>query len=1110
TIPSLGLRLPPTLADHSQVLDAVDAVGAMAQSLGESVTTLDDAIADEDPVAIIAGGLAVITALAGLIEAITTLAQQLDDLAGSLGGLTAPERAEVQAFAAELPRKLLDYFLIQYLEALSLPTVEVLNLIGLLEKRREEGLPGDPLNPPYLRRTLHIERLQTMFENPAQHLQDLYDWGSPTFDGQILFDLLQELFDALDLPVDILETGGVKTLEAYVFSLTPNTTTSPPSLDLKVRIPATEDLDTELPVVSIWSTRLTLAARFEAGLEGNLSPPFTLSLGFPTAEAGLDLALGIVGQDAEGPLVIFGVTGGSRVEAQKLAADIGLSLGFSADGATAEPLIGAAVEGGKLVVDLSGGDGFITEVVSAQGIEGNFDLKALWQASAGLAFEGSGGVEIAIPTHISLGPIELQNFYIILAFTADPPVKLETSVAFKANLGPLQAVIDRMGAEARLRFPADNDGNLGPLDLTFAFKAPSGVGLSIDAAVVKGGGFLRFDPDKEQYDGILELDLSGIVSVKAIALITTRLPDGSKGFSLLLIITAEFGSPIQLGLGFTLSAVGGLLGLNRTMRLEVIATGIRDGGINSIMFPQNVVENASRIISDLKNYFPVEDGTFLIGPMVKIGWGTPNLVTVSLGIIIEIPGNIAILGVLKVVLPDEEAALIVIQVNFIGAIEFDKKRLWFFAAIFDSRILFITLEGEMGLLVGWGDDASFVVSVGGFHPAFNPPPLPFGAIARIAISILNTDFARIRIEGYFAVTSNSVQFGAAVELYFGLDAFNIDGHLAFDALFRFSPFYFIITISASLSVKVFGVGLFSVRMRGSLEGPTPWHVEGTGSISLLFFDIDVDFSHTWGSEAETTLPPISVMPLLVDEYQKSENWLATLPAANQLLVSLRSAEATADLILHPVGSLKVSQRAVPLGLTIDKVGNQKPSDANRFDVSISSAGIDERGAVEESFAVGQYFDKSDDALLNAKSFEPMKGGLELSVAGEQVHAPQAVRRIVRYEKIIVDTHFERFVQSFFTWVGALFSLFLNGNAVSKATISYKQQKALKPFEDKVEVGVATYAVTFNSDNTAYNQEALNFTSQVQAEEFMKQQVATDPNLAKELHVIPQVEMQGAE
>ena len=35
----------------------------------------------------------------------------------------------------------------------------------------------------------------------------------------------------------------------------------------------------------------------------------------------------------------------------------------------------------------------------------------------------------------------------------------------------------------------------------------------------------------------------------------------------------------------------------------------------------------------------------------------------------------------------------------------------------------------------------------------------------------------------------------------------VDGHLAFDALFQFSPFYFIIEVSASVSLKVFGVGL---------------------------------------------------------------------------------------------------------------------------------------------------------------------------------------------------------------------------------------------------------------------------------------------------------------
>ena len=35
-------------------------------------------------------------------------------------------------------------------------------------------------------------------------------------------------------------------------------------------------------------------------------------------------------------------------------------------------------------------------------------------------------------------------------------------------------------------------------------------------------------------------------------------------------------------------------------------------------------------------------------------------------------------------------------------------------------------------------------------------------------------------------------------------------------------------------------------------------------------------------------------------------------------------------MLHPLGTLRVSQRAVPLDLKIDKVGSQKPSDANKY------------------------------------------------------------------------------------------------------------------------------------------------------------------------------------
>ena len=67
------------------------------------------------------------------------------------------------------------------------------------------------------------------------------------------------------------------------------------------------------------------------------------------------------------------------------------------------------------------------------------------------------------------------------------------------------------------------------------------MGLAVDAGIVTGGGYLYFDFDRGEYAGVLELSIAEVVSVKAIGLITTRMPDGSKGFSLLIIITAYAG-----------------------------------------------------------------------------------------------------------------------------------------------------------------------------------------------------------------------------------------------------------------------------------------------------------------------------------------------------------------------------------------------------------------------------------------------------------------------------------------------------------------------------------------------------------------------------------------
>lgn len=1038
-------------------------------------------------------------------------------------------KSGVPAEFAAIGKRLLDHLIFTYLFDYHPAANFLLLLFGIIDTKGQQQKVFPQMN---------YARLPKVFTDIGGLAGDVYDWGTNDFDSDLLLVRLQPL----------LRYGGITAQLVPIEAATSpaGIDTERPLADQQLRIPLFEvkrsgdDSEVGLSLIPLapsgnksrgialvpfgiatveekirlqdnWQLKIQasadslipwgIAVRPEGveltGLAGSIPPPRA------------NLAITVEREiPSDMRTLLLGSVDGPRVELGTIGLKIGLE--FERDW---NFFIELPVRDLRTVISVAEGDGFLQKILPENGVEANFDLALGISPAHGVYFRGSTGLEILLPTHISLGPLEFQSLTICLKIS-NGAIPITAGATIKAHLGPLKASVEDLGIQATFSFSDNNSGNLGPIDLSLGFKPPNGVGLAIDTGVVKGGGYLYFDFDKEEYAGALELVFSEFLTLKAIGLITTRMPDGSKGFSLLVIITAEFGSPIQLSFGFTLNCLGGLLALNRTMRLQPLVEGVRTGAVNSVMFPTNVVENAPRIISDLRTFFPPQLEIFLIGPMAKIGWGTPSLVTLSLGIIIEIPGNIAILGILKVALPDEDAALLVLQVNFMGAIEFDKKRAWIFAGLYESRVLFITIEGQMGVLVAWGDNANFVVSVGGFHPAFNPPPLPFPEPNRIAVSILNTSFAKIRAEGYFAVTSNTVQFGARAELFFGVSAFKIDGHIAFDALFQFSPFYFIISISSSLGVKVFGIGLFSVRMRGSLEGPTPWHVEGTGSISLLFFDIDVDFSHTWGEEAETTLPPIQVMPLLKAEYEKLENWRAEVPAANNILVSLRKIETTEDIVLHPVGTLKISQRLAPLDLTIDKLGAQKPSDANYFTLSVDTEGvnaedIEEIAAAEEMFAMPQFKDMADSKKLSSPAFEKQKGGVEVSAKGEQLKTTSAVKRVVRYEQIIIDSNFKRFVKPFFKLIGVLFNLFLNGSAITKSTLSNKYKKQKMPFADKIAVMPNAYAVAFNTDNAPFNEEAKAFTSYAQAEEFMNQKVKGDPNLQDSLHVIPEVEMKRA-
>ncbi|HEY3726035.1 MAG TPA: DUF6603 domain-containing protein [Solirubrobacteraceae bacterium] len=1105
-ITELGLRLPPPIAADAQLAAAISTTATAAGALEPAIEQLINAITADDAAQIVSAGLSLIGKLRDVLTGGAAIGTDLSAALAAAGGLTPAQQAELESFAAGLPRKLLDFTLVEYLRAKGPTIMPTLTLLGVVDDRPVPGDPADPVAPPAQLRAVHLDRLVNALLSPQTYLEAAFGFGTPAFDGSQLFALLQGYLQEMKLPVDVIAAPGQPLiLEAYLLRLSVDPTASPPKLTFRLRFDAIEDFERTYPLGSLWNLALSAKARFDAGLEGTVAAPLQIGFAPPTGTVTVDLEIGLAAQRTGGTVVLFAEAGATKLEAQQISFTVGVTALAGTGGVSAEPSVSGAFTGGHLKIDMSGGDGFISTITGGTNIDANLDFKLQWSPSSGFQIEGSSAIQIAIPSHLSLGPIEVDKLYLQLGLSGGA-LPAELSGAFSANLGPLTASVDRIGLSVNTTFP-DHGGNLGPADVSLAFKPPNGVGLSVDAGIVSGGGFLYIDAEHGQYAGALQLKFADFLDLSAIGLIDTRLPDGSSGFSLLIIITADFGAGIQLGFGFTLNAVGGLIGLNRAMLFGPLMDGVRSGSIDSIMFPQDVVANAPRIISDLRAIFPPQDGTFLIGPMAKLGWGEPTLVSLSLGVIIEIPpGDIAILGVLKVALPADELEILLLQVNFAGALEFDKQRGYFFASLYDSHILFITIEGEMGLLFGWGDNANFVLSVGGFHPQFNPPPLPFPTPRRVEVDIINESYARIRCDGYFAVTTNTVQFGAQSEYFFGFSACSVQGSSGFDALIQFSPFHFTVGISTSFSVKVFGIGVFGIDIDLTLDGPTPWHARGSGSLSFFFFSVSIPIDITFGDSRDTTLPPVAVMPILVGELDKRSNWKAVLPSGANLLVSLRKLDPSeADFVLHPVGTLQISQRAVPLDLTISKVGNQSASDANRFALTSASPDLITRRELQESFAPSQFNDYDDATKLSQAAFQPQDSGIELSAAGHLYRSGTAITRVVRYDLTIIDTRLLEDHRRFFGLTGDLFDHFLLGASVARSPLSAYVHDQTHPFDGSIGLGAEQFVVAHQADNTAFAGDAT-FSSQAAAADHLARTVAADPSLSGALHVLPAFEV----
>jgi hypothetical protein len=660
-----------------------------------------------------------------------------------------------------------------------------------------------------------------------------------------------------------------------------------------------------------------------------------------------------------------------------------------------------AADDAEVLISPADLDGFLKTFLPPEGIHAPFDLSIGWSHLRGVHVSGSIGIEVELPRHMSLGGVlDLESLFVAARLKTAGALQAQLAASATLRLGPLTAVVERIGLQADVTFPASG-GNLGPAELTPAFKPPSGLGLALRAGPVGGGGYLFFDPAAAQYAGALQLDIV-VVKVNAVGLLTTRLPGNVPGFSLLIIIAAEF-RPIQLGFGFTLNSVGGLLGVNRTVNRDALRAGLKDGTLDSVRMPRDVVANAAKIISDLRTSFPAAPGQFLLGPMVAVGWGSPTIVRLDLGLILELPSplRLFVLGKLTVALPTETEAVVLLKLDTLGELDFDKRRASMLGTFRDSRVATFPISGDMAAAVTWDQRPTFAMSAGGFHPRYTSRPPDIPPLDRLAIALCDGDNPRLRLEAYMAVTSNSVQAGARLELYVSKDLgffgfFEVRGHLAFDVLIMLDPFSLLVEFSAALTLLRDGDAFAAITLELSLSGPSPWHGWGTATFKVLGIEKSISVDVTVGQPA----PPPAIAPVdagarLLAALADRTAWTAALPPAAGLLVKLRSQrEGASELLVHSAAQLTVRQRLLPLDMDLERLGTAPLAGARRFSLGIAN------DPVTDPFAPGEFLNLTDDQKLSRPAFEPMRSGCRLHSAATSGGARTVTA--FDYRTIVVD------------------------------------------------------------------------------------------------------------
>ena len=392
----------------------------------------------------------------------------------------------------------------------------------------------------------------------------------------------------------------------------------------------------------------------------------------------------------------------------------------------------------------------------------------------------------------------------------------------KAEFGPLGATLD--GAGVWIGRWSDGNGGLLP---------PQGIGLTLDAGPVSGGGFLDII-SADEFAGALQVKILGIGAF-AYGLYKA-LPSGDP--SVVALIGIRLPLPgVQLGFGFAVSGFGGLVGINRRADTDLLRERLADGSAGDVLFNDDPMKNAPKLLGDMQQFFPDEQGIFLIGPTLQLNWLA--ILTLDVGLFIELPGprKIFLAGSARLVIGSEDFALVYLRLDFVGGVDLTKSLVFFDAVLVNSSVLGI-------FRITGGMSAADRVRGQRLLPVQRrrvPPVVPSGrdgAAEGAAGRGLDVDRDRLAQAG--DVSRDHLQHVPAGIAGRGRDRDRADLGARLVRLRRLDPVPPVLlrrSRRCRFDVEVEGVSLCSVQVEGQLSGPGPLVLEARASVRLLFIKV---------------------------------------------------------------------------------------------------------------------------------------------------------------------------------------------------------------------------------------------------------------------------------